>query len=183
MGRACLSLGSNVDAEAHLRSAASALRARFGAVALSQACVFPAVGFEGPDFLNAAAVIDSDLDPLALNDWLHALEDAHGRDRSGPRFGDRTLDIDLVLYDDLVLEGRGHLQLPRDDLRHAFVLGPLAEMCAKRGGRACFPRPALCTDNGAMIAFAGALRLDAGQHDDASVQVTPRWDMATLPAL
>jgi 2-amino-4-hydroxy-6-hydroxymethyldihydropteridine diphosphokinase len=128
MGRACLSLGSNVDAEAHLRSAATALRERFGALALSQACVFPAVGFEGPDFLNAAAVIDSDLDPLALNDWLHALEDAHGRDRSGPRFGDRTLDIDLVLYDDLVLEGRGHLQLPRVDLRHAFVLGPLAEI-------------------------------------------------------
>ncbi|MEO6227020.1 MAG: tRNA (adenosine(37)-N6)-threonylcarbamoyltransferase complex transferase subunit TsaD [Thermomonas sp.] len=59
----------------------------------------------------------------------------------------------------------------------------LHAMAAKRGGRACFPRPALCTDNGAMIAFAGALRLQAGQHDDAVVHVTPRWDMATLPAL
>ena len=59
----------------------------------------------------------------------------------------------------------------------------LQAMAAKRGGRACFPRPALCTDNGAMIAFAGALRLQAGQHDDAMVRVTPRWDMATLPAL
>ena len=59
----------------------------------------------------------------------------------------------------------------------------LQEMAAQRGGRACFPRPALCTDNGAMIAFAGALRLEAGQRDDAAVQVTPRWDMATLPAL
>ena len=59
----------------------------------------------------------------------------------------------------------------------------LVEMCAIRGGRACFPRPALCTDNGAMIAFAGALRLKAGQSDDASVHVTPRWDMATLPAV
>ena len=54
-------------------------------------------------------------------------------------------------------------------------------MAAARGGRACFPRPALCTDNGAMIAFAGALRLAAGQHDDASVRVAPRWDMAALP--
>ena len=57
----------------------------------------------------------------------------------------------------------------------------LQEMAAKRGGRACFPRPSLCTDNGAMIAFAGALRLEAGQHETAEVKVTPRWDMATLP--
>ena len=59
----------------------------------------------------------------------------------------------------------------------------LTDMCAKRGGRACFPRPALCTDNGAMIAFAGALRLQAGQHEDAAVHVAPRWDMAMLPAV
>mgnify|MGYP000849060454 FL=1 len=51
----------------------------------------------------------------------------------------------------------------------------------RRGGRVCFPRPALCTDNGAMIAFAGALRLQAGQHGDAAVHVVPRWDMETLP--
>ena len=59
----------------------------------------------------------------------------------------------------------------------------LQAMCEARGGRACFPRPSLCTDNGAMIAFAGALRLQAGQRDDAAVHVTPRWDMATLPAM
>jgi len=57
----------------------------------------------------------------------------------------------------------------------------LQEIAAKRGGRACFPRPSLCTDNGAMIAFAGALRLEAGQHETPEVKVTPRWDMATLP--
>jgi N6-L-threonylcarbamoyladenine synthase len=56
----------------------------------------------------------------------------------------------------------------------------LHEMAQRRGGRVCFPRPALCTDNGAMIAFAGALRLQVGQHDDAQVKVTPRWDMAQL---
>jgi len=57
----------------------------------------------------------------------------------------------------------------------------LHDMASQRGGRACFPRPELCTDNGAMIAFAGALRLEAGQRDNAEVHVTPRWDMATLP--
>lgn len=57
----------------------------------------------------------------------------------------------------------------------------LRQMAERRGGRACFPRPALCTDNGAMIAFAGALRLQAGQQSPPRVDVTPRWDMATLP--
>lgn len=128
MSRACLSLGSNVEAERYLRVAVDALRARFGQARVSAAYRFPAVGFDGPDFVNAAAVVETDLDPRALNDWLHALEDANGRDRSGPRFGNRTLDIDIVLFDDLVLEGPGHLQLPRNELRHAFVLKPLAEI-------------------------------------------------------
>ena len=59
----------------------------------------------------------------------------------------------------------------------------LQAMAAKRGGRVCFPRPELCTDNGAMIAFAGALRLEAGERAGPSVFVTPRWDMATLSPL
>jgi len=60
----------------------------------------------------------------------------------------------------------------------------LQAMAQKRGGRVCFPPPALCTDNGAMIAFAGALRLQAGQRNaDDAIAVTPRWDMATLPAV
>ncbi|HEY1033769.1 MAG TPA: 2-amino-4-hydroxy-6-hydroxymethyldihydropteridine diphosphokinase [Pseudoxanthomonas sp.] len=128
MGLAYLSLGSNVAPEHHLRVAIDALRARFGDVRLSPVYRTRSVGFDGTDFLNAAAVIESDLDPFALNDWLHALEDAHGRDRSGPRFSDRTLDIDIVFYDDLVLQGPGNLRLPRDELKHAFVLLPLADI-------------------------------------------------------
>ena len=128
MARACLSLGSILEPEAHLRSAIVALRARFGQVRVSQVYRTRAVGFDGDDFLNAAAVVETDLEPEALDAWLHALEDAHGRDRSGPRFGDRTLDVDLVLYDERVVEGPGHLRVPRDELRHAFVLRPLAEI-------------------------------------------------------
>ena len=128
MSRAWLSLGSNLAPEANLRAAAAALRQRFGDVLFSPVYRTPAVGFDGPAFLNAAAGLDTDLDPHALNAWLHALEDAQGRDRSGPRFSSRTLDVDIVLYDDLVLAGPGHLQLPRDELRHAFVLRPLADI-------------------------------------------------------
>lgn len=128
MSIALLSLGSNVDPESHLHAAIAALRARFAEVVVSQVHRFPAVGYSGPDFLNAAATLRTDLAPGALNDWLHALEDTHGRDRSGPRYSDRTLDIDIVLYDDLVLDGAGNLRIPRDELRHAFVLRPSAEI-------------------------------------------------------
>lgn len=128
MSIALLSLGSNVEPETHLRSAIAALRARFEDVVVSAVYRFPAVGYTGPDFLNAAATVRTDLDAEALNAWLHALEDAHGRDRSGPRFSDRTLDIDIVLFDDAVLSGAGNLRIPRDELRHAFVLRPAAEI-------------------------------------------------------
>jgi 2-amino-4-hydroxy-6-hydroxymethyldihydropteridine diphosphokinase len=128
VGRAYLSLGSNLEPEKNLVSAAAALRERFGAVQFSPVYRVPAVGFEGPDFLNAAAVIDSDLDPYALDAWLHALEDAQGRRRDVPRFSSRTLDIDLVFYDDRVLRGPGNLELPRPELRHAFVLKPLMDL-------------------------------------------------------
>jgi N6-L-threonylcarbamoyladenine synthase len=56
----------------------------------------------------------------------------------------------------------------------------LHEAGARGGWRVHFPRPAFCTDNGAMIAFAGALRLAAGQHEGPEVRVVPRWDMAGL---
>jgi 2-amino-4-hydroxy-6-hydroxymethyldihydropteridine diphosphokinase len=126
--RAYLSLGSNVEPEWHLRAAIDALRARFGKVVVSPVYRVPAVGFDGPDFLNNAVAIETDLPLQTLDDWLHALEDAHGRDRSGPRFSDRTLDIDVVFYGDLIVEGPGHLRIPRPELKHAFVLKPLADI-------------------------------------------------------
>lgn len=128
MGIALLSLGSNIAPEHYLRLAAAALRARFPDVVFSPVYRTPAVGFDGDEFLNAGARLTSDLDALALDAWLHALEDAHGRRRDGPRFSSRTLDIDLVFYDDLVLRGAGNLQLPRPELRYAFVLQPLVDI-------------------------------------------------------
>jgi 2-amino-4-hydroxy-6-hydroxymethyldihydropteridine diphosphokinase len=130
MHSAYLSLGSNLDPERHLRAAAQALRERFGDVVFSSVLRTPAIGFDGPDFLNAAAIVRTDLDPQALDAWLHALEAARGRNRSQPRFSSRTLDIDIVFYDHLVIAPTqgSHLQLPRPELQHAFVLQPLAQI-------------------------------------------------------
>lgn len=127
MTRTYLSLGSNVEPKMNLRSAAAALRERFGEVELSPVYRTAAVGFDGPEFLNAVARIECDMNPVALHRWLHALEEAHGRDRRDSPYSDRPLDIDIVYFDDLVLDA-GDLQLPRPELRHAFVLKPLADI-------------------------------------------------------
>lgn len=126
--RVWLSLGSNVEPEQHLRDALRELRARFGHLIVSPVYRFPAVGFAGPDFLNLAVGIDTDLSAGLLNDWLHALENRHGRRRDVPRYSSRTLDVDIVLFGDQVVTGPGNLQVPRPELQHAFVLKPLAQI-------------------------------------------------------
>jgi 2-amino-4-hydroxy-6-hydroxymethyldihydropteridine diphosphokinase len=128
MTRAYLSLGSNIEPGKNLGAALAELRAKFGDIIVSPTYKFPAVGFEGPDFLNLAVGLDTDLPPPALNDWLHALEDRHGRRRDVPRFSSRTLDADIVLYGDQVVSGPGNPQIPRAELQHSFVLKPLSDI-------------------------------------------------------
>ena len=128
MTRVWLSLGSNLEPEINLRAALRELRARFGDIIVSPVYRFPAVGFDGPDFLNLAAGIDTDLGVVVLNDWLHALEDRHGRRRDVPRFSSRTLDVDIVLFGGEVLKGPDNLEVPRPELKYAFVLKPLADI-------------------------------------------------------
>ena len=130
MHRAYLSLGSNIEPEAHLRAAIDELRARFGEIVVSPVYRSRAVGFDGPDFLNLAVAIDTDLDPVALDAWLHDLENRHGRRRDVPRYASRTLDVDIVLFDDLVVDGPGHLRIPRPELKEAFVLRPLSDIAS-----------------------------------------------------
>ncbi|MEO6064839.1 MAG: 2-amino-4-hydroxy-6-hydroxymethyldihydropteridine diphosphokinase [Lysobacterales bacterium] len=128
MARAWLSLGSNIQPRQHLAAALAELRARFGTLAESPWYRTRAVGFDGPDFFNLTVEMESDLGPLELAAWLHDVEAQHGRDRTQPRFANRTLDIDIVLYDDLVMEGSGPVRIPRDELGHAFVLRPLSDL-------------------------------------------------------
>jgi N6-L-threonylcarbamoyladenine synthase len=59
----------------------------------------------------------------------------------------------------------------------------MAEMMQKRGGEVFYARPEFCTDNGAMIAYAGMVRLKGGTHGELSVSVRPRWPLSELPAI
>jgi 2-amino-4-hydroxy-6-hydroxymethyldihydropteridine diphosphokinase len=123
-----ISLGSNIDREANTRAGVRALRKHYGELELSSVYESEAVGFEGDAFYNMVIACDTDEDVHEVVRQLRAIEDANGRDREGPKFSSRTLDLDLLLYDDLVLDVNG-LKLPREEILHnAFVLWPLAEI-------------------------------------------------------
>lgn len=128
MARIYISIGSNIDAEKNIRLAIHALQDHYGKLILSSVYESEAVGFDGDNFLNLVAGVNTDEDVHTVVKNLRKIEDDNGRDRSGPRFSPRTVDLDLLLYDDLVLKEDG-LELPRDEItKNAFVLLPLEEI-------------------------------------------------------
>ena len=128
MARIYISLGSNIDREANTRAGVHALQQAFGELELSSVYESEAVGFEGDVFYNMVIACDAPDDVRSTNKKLAEIEDRYGRDRSGPKFSSRTLDLDMLLFDDLVINEKG-LSLPRDEiLKNAFVLWPLAEI-------------------------------------------------------
>lgn len=131
--RACVGLGGNVgDAAATVQAAFEALDTLpdTHVVARSRRYRTPAWGIEAqPDFVNAAALLDTTLPPRALLEGLLAIERAFGRERR-ERWGPRTLDLDLLLYGDQQIDAPGlHVPHPRLHER-AFVLRPLADIAA-----------------------------------------------------
>ena len=128
MSTAYLGLGSNIDARNNISSGIGALRQAFGQVECSSVYQTPAFGFKGDDFINLVARIETDMGPLELKSFLIDLEDRHGRNRQSPKFSDRTLDIDVLLYDDLYLLSP-QLSIPHAEiLEAAHVLKPLADL-------------------------------------------------------
>lgn len=131
MAIAYIALGANLgDPASTLRAAFSALDALPDSRLLARSALYLSapVGLTGqPDFVNAAAHIETTLPPEALLDALFAIEQQFGRLR-GERNGPRTLDLDLLLYDQQVISTpRLTLPHPRLHLR-AFVLLPLADL-------------------------------------------------------
>lgn len=131
--RAAIALGSNIgDRESHLRAALLRLATlpRTRLVAASSFHGTTPVGpIPQPDFLNAAAILETDLSPLELLAQLHRIERERARDRAREeRWGPRTLDLDLLLVADLVLT-HDDLILPHPRMHERrFVLAPLAEI-------------------------------------------------------
>lgn len=123
-----ISLGSNIDRENNTRAGIDALKQAFGQLELSSVYESEAVGFEGDAFYNMVIACEVKIPVHEANQVLRDIEDANGRDRSGPKFSSRTLDLDLLLYDDLMMDENG-LKLPRGEiLKNAFVLWPMAEI-------------------------------------------------------
>jgi 2-amino-4-hydroxy-6-hydroxymethyldihydropteridine diphosphokinase len=120
--------GSNVDARANLQLAARALRTSFADVRFSPAYRNAAVGFEGEDFINLAALFTTALTPRAVVSELQRIEGLCGRGRDAPRWAPRSMDLDILLFGDLVCDEPG-LVLPRPDLvKRAYMLKPAVDL-------------------------------------------------------
>jgi len=128
MSTAWLGLGSNINAEANIRAGINELKETFENVSLSPAYISTAVGFDGDDYINLIARVETGMQPIELRLYLRNLEDRYGRKRNVPKFSDRSLDIDILLYDDLVLLSPV-LEIPRAEImKFAHVLKPLADL-------------------------------------------------------
>ena len=120
--------GSNVEPARHMSQAVAELERAFPGVRFSSWYRNRAVGFDGEDFINLVAGFATTLPVQAVLEQLHAIEARCGRPREAPRWAPRSMDLDVLLYGDLVCEEPG-LKLPRPDLvKRAYMLGPLAEL-------------------------------------------------------
>jgi 2-amino-4-hydroxy-6-hydroxymethyldihydropteridine diphosphokinase len=128
--QAVLLLGSNVDKERNLPAAVRLLRRLCHVVAVSRVYETAAVGLAGqPDFLNAAVLVETALEAPALKETvLNRVEKELNRRRQSDKFAARTIDVDLVLFDDAVFT-LGHRRVPDPDLRrYLHVAVPVADL-------------------------------------------------------
>jgi 2-amino-4-hydroxy-6-hydroxymethyldihydropteridine diphosphokinase len=133
MTRAFVAFGSNIDAERNVRSAVRLLAARSSLLALSTFYrTAPAGGATGAPFVNGVAEIETELPPLELKrSLLRGIERELGRVRVADKNAARTIDLDLVHYDDLVVAS-AELALPAPEIAERwFVAAPLAELAPK----------------------------------------------------
>ncbi|MDT8375465.1 MAG: 2-amino-4-hydroxy-6-hydroxymethyldihydropteridine diphosphokinase [Mariprofundaceae bacterium] len=130
-------MGSNIHPEEHLTSAAAELREHYPEITFSAVYRSRAVGMEGDDFLNACCLIQGVTDRMALVNWCKALEDRHGRDRSEGSWKPRTLDLDLLMFGEEVVDDDlfryPHVYLPASELIDLEVPDAAGDVALKVG--------------------------------------------------
>ncbi|MEY8200945.1 MAG: 2-amino-4-hydroxy-6-hydroxymethyldihydropteridine diphosphokinase [Colwellia sp.] len=134
MAQIYISLGSNIDREHYVKqgllSLAEAFELPFEQLTLSSLFESEAVGFDGAAFYNMVIGITCSESVEAVASMLRAIEFSHGRDHNAKKFSPRSLDLDLLLYDNLIIELPA--QLPRNEItKNAFVLWPLSQVAPK----------------------------------------------------
>jgi 2-amino-4-hydroxy-6-hydroxymethyldihydropteridine diphosphokinase len=127
MSHVYVAIGSNVRPEENILQAAREIQRRFPDARFSSWYRNPAVGFTGEDFINGVVGFTTGLPLTAVIEQLHAVEELCGRPRNAPRWAPRAMDLDVLLFDDLVCPEP--TRLPRPDLlKRPYMLGPLAEI-------------------------------------------------------
>jgi 2-amino-4-hydroxy-6-hydroxymethyldihydropteridine diphosphokinase len=126
--RVFVAAGSNLEPEKHLARACAEIRHSWHDVVFSRAYSNVAMGFDGPDFINLVLGFTTSQPLDAVIARLRAIETQCGRPRYAPKWASRTMDLDVLLYGDLV-EKTSEYTLPRPDLlKRPYMLGPMAEI-------------------------------------------------------
>ena len=131
MANIYISLGSNIDREYHVKQGLEAVADSFNVpinnLVLSSLFESEAIGFNGNAFYNMVIGVQTQYGVEQVAKKLRAIEISYGRSVDAKKFSPRTLDLDLLLYDDLIINTP--VQLPRDEIdKNAFVLWPLSEV-------------------------------------------------------
>tara|TARA_Y100000768_G_scaffold377789_1_gene351445 strand:- start:892 stop:1380 length:489 start_codon:yes stop_codon:yes gene_type:complete len=128
MSQIFIGVGSNVDREKNIASCINKLKEIYESLSISPIYETASMGFSGPNFYNLVCKFETDekLHDLKLN--LNKIEIAHGRTHGETKFSSRTLDIDILYYDSLVME-TDNITVPRSEIiRYDFVLRPLVDI-------------------------------------------------------
>ena len=126
----------------------------------------------------------SGLKTFALNTWRESAQTDADRADIARAFEEAVVDTMVIKCRRAVAQtGLQTLVIAGGVGANVRLRERLGELMSKEGGRVCYPRPEFCTDNGAMIAYAGYRRLQAGQHEGLSIKAMPRWSLEELPAL
>lgn len=126
MAQLFIGMGSSINRLENIQSGLASLKKVFGKLTVSTVYESEAVGFSGENFYNLVVELHTNLSPEQLIAQLKAIETLHGRPLKTIKFAPRTLDLDLLLYDQKI---DSSINLPRAEItKNAFVLKPLAEL-------------------------------------------------------